>query len=95
MDTDTPSDRPEQARCHKLGVTCHHGETSHISEISLADIPQDSTPIEKYQQDKQPHEELAYKLELPTIGDSILDNTRSVYLFLSAIERSSSITLVA
>jgi hypothetical protein len=82
-DTDTASDRPEQARHHKLGVQCHHGETSHISEISLADILSDSTPIQKYQQDKQPHEELAYKLQLPTIDDSNLDDTRSVYLFLS------------
>lgn len=82
-DTDTPSDRPQQARHHKLGVTCHHGESSHISEISLADILPDSTPIQKYQQDKQPHEELAYKLQLPIVDDSILDNTKSVYLFLS------------
>jgi hypothetical protein len=64
-------------------VKCHHGETSHISEIGLADILSDLTPIQKYQQDKQPHEELAYKLQLPTIDDSNLDNTRSVCLFLS------------
>ena len=83
MDTDTPSDRPQQARGHKLGVTCYHGETSHISKISLADIPPDSTPIQKYQQDKQVHEELAYKLQLPTVDDDTSDDARSVYLFLS------------
>jgi hypothetical protein len=63
-DTDAQSDRPQQTSRHKLGVTCHHGETSHISEISLANIASDATPVERYQQDMQSHEELALKLQL-------------------------------
>jgi hypothetical protein len=88
-DTDAPSDRPEQTGRHKLGVTCHHGETSHISGISLANIASDATPVERYRQDWQSHEVLALGVQLSEeersrrtgllVDDSLIDEMRSVY----------------
>lgn len=69
----------------------------------MADIVSGSTPVEKYQQDKQSHEELALKFQLseeermkrrePLVDDSILEVKRSVYFLI--LEHSSSNTFIA
>jgi len=58
-DGDNPAEQPRPDRRARLSVTCHHGETFHISRTTLVSIPCDPTPIESYQQDIQRHEELA------------------------------------
>lgn len=58
-DEDNPTDQQRRDLRLKLAVTCHHGEASHVSRTNLANIPSYPTPIEKYQQDTETHEEFA------------------------------------
>lgn len=44
-------------------MNCHHGdESGHICQASLSNLPPAQTPTERWQNDLQPHDELAYNL---------------------------------
>jgi hypothetical protein len=93
-DEDNPTEQPRPDRRARLSVTCHHGETSHISRTNLVSIPCDPTPIESYQRDIQRHEEFAcgYRPAPATetelrVVDSDSDNVESVLSSCSLISR--------
>lgn len=53
----------------QLGMTCHHGEASHITTSTLSKIDADMSAVEKYLDDYQAHEELAYHIRRDATDD--------------------------
>jgi len=85
-ETDDTDDQSWQNNRALLGVTCHHGEHSHISQTTLSYVFVDAHPVLRYKKDIQTHEEFACNFDPIAVIDDAEDERLATLAIQSYID---------